>query len=208
MTLVLVFSTDRGRQSLRQHALAGQADKGLLDQVANAVFHGRLGPQKCAKTRHYRGVMGAASSRVVRAAGKSWFRRHDQNRSIGSTSSSSARRVRRVAAQQRHPGIHQTMQGCAGVALQQQLRPVAPGATLHRRRHRTEQLDAAELQLPKRRSASVQASSRKASAWPGFCASARSNARWPAGRQAGRAPFGQRLLGEGEIAPVGQLHQQ
>ena len=28
------------------------------------------------------------------------------------------------------------------------------------------------------------------------------------GRQAGRAPFGQRLLGEGKIALVGQLHQQ
>lgn len=47
VTLVLgVFHLDRGRQSLRQHALAGQADKGLLDQVANAVFHGRLGPQE------------------------------------------------------------------------------------------------------------------------------------------------------------------
>ena len=44
VALVLgVLHLDGRRQARRQHAFGGQAVEGLLDQVANAVFHVRLG---------------------------------------------------------------------------------------------------------------------------------------------------------------------
>ncbi|MCY1185620.1 hypothetical protein D9M73_264170 [compost metagenome] len=42
-----VFHLDRRRQPFRQHTFVDELGEGLLDQLANGVFHGLLFDRKC-----------------------------------------------------------------------------------------------------------------------------------------------------------------
>ncbi len=69
------------------------------------------------------------------------------------------------------------MQRCPRCRLHQQLRPIATGAALHRRRHRPEQFDPAQLLLGQQTLGGAACLIEETFGLPGLCASARNRAK-------------------------------
>ncbi len=99
------------------------------------------------------------------------------------------------------------MQGRTCAALQEQLRAIAPGTALHRRRYRSEQFDAGEAELLQKRLGLVAGLAEKILCLSRLVRFGTQQGQVTEGRQARRAAFAQGLFGKSEIALLGQLHQ-